>query len=52
MIHISHKQKEGNWLPSPENARFNLLLRIYKGEKEFLEHLRETPLPEIKIAKQ
>jgi hypothetical protein len=52
VIHISHKRKEGNWLPSPESARFNLVLRIYKGEKEFLETLSETPLPEIKIEKQ
>lgn len=52
VIHVSPQQKEGNWLPSPNNARFNLVLRIYKGEKDFLNQLSNTPLPELKIESQ
>ena len=48
-ITVSHKKQKGNWLPSPDNARFNLVLRIYKGDKNFLEHLSSTPLPFISI---
>ncbi len=49
-IVMSHNPKPGNWLPTPENARFNLLFRIYKGEAAFLENLEHTALPEIKKA--
>jgi hypothetical protein len=51
-IRISHKRQEGNWLPLPEDARFNLVLRIYRGEAEFIEHLHEASLPQIKLAQQ
>ncbi len=47
-IIVSHNSHEGNWLPSPENARFGFLFRIYRGEKEYLDHLSTSQLPEIK----
>ncbi len=47
-ITVSSKKQSGNWLPSPEGARFNLVMRIYKGKKDFVEHLNEVPLPSIK----
>lgn len=47
-ITVSSKKQNGNWLPSPEGARFNLVLRIYKGESNFVEHLNEVPLPSIR----
>jgi hypothetical protein len=50
-IILSNKEHNGNWLPTPANAQFNLLLRIYKGESEFLSRLSSTPLPGIKINK-
>ena len=50
-ITLSHKRKGANWLPTPEEAKFNLVLRIYKGESEFLSGLEETPLPVIKKVK-
>lgn len=51
-IGVSHHKKQGNWLPSPENAQFGLVLRIYRGEKDFIAKLDETPLPEIKITEK
>ena len=51
-IAVSNKEKQGNWLPSPDNGGFGLVLRIYRGEKDFIEQLDKTALPEIKIAKQ
>lgn len=47
-ITVSNKKQSGNWLPSPEDARFNLVLRIYKGERNFVAHLNEVPLPSIR----
>ncbi len=47
-ITVSNKKQSGNWLPSREGTRFNLVLRIYKGERNFVEHLNEVPLPSIK----
>ncbi len=49
-IAVSSKEKPGNWLPAPDDAQFGLVLRIYKGEKDFIEQLDTTALPEIKIA--
>lgn len=47
VIVISHTPKPGNWLPSPDHARFNLLLRIYRGNQSYLNSLQTTPLPQI-----
>lgn len=47
-ITLSSKRKGENWLPTPADSRFNLVLRIYKGEPGFLEQLESTPLPQIK----
>jgi hypothetical protein len=47
-IIISAKEQSGNWLPTPNNDRFGLLLRIYLGDKKFLSQLETAPLPEIK----
>ena len=51
-IVVSNKEKLGNWLPAPDNAGFGLVLRIYRGEKDFIQQLDKAALPEIKIAKQ
>jgi hypothetical protein len=50
-IQISATAKEGNWLPAPAASPFGLLLRIYQGEKGFMEKLSSTPLPELKMTK-
>lgn len=47
-IHLSHQPKAGHWLPTPKNAKFNLVLRIYRGETDFLSGLEHTALPTIK----
>jgi hypothetical protein len=48
-ITVSSEQHPGNWLPSPKDAGFSLVLRIYRGEKDFIAHLEEAVLPEIEI---
>lgn len=47
-ITLSRTKKGANWLPTPDYARFNVVLRIYKGESEFLSKLETTSLPVIK----
>lgn len=47
-ITLSATPKPGNWLPVTKGRRFNLLLRLYMGKPEFLEHLSSTPLPTLK----
>jgi hypothetical protein len=47
-ISISSSQKPGNWLPVKKDAPFRLVLRLYQGKKEFLEHLDNAGLPVIK----
>lgn len=47
-IHLSQEPKAGNWLPTPRHAKFNLVLRIYRGESNFLSGLEKTSLPTIK----
>ncbi len=49
-VTLSHEKKGANWLPTPDHAKFNVVLRIYKGESEYLSNLEKTPLPEIKRA--
>lgn len=48
-ISVSHQPRSGNWLPTPDHASFNLVLRIYKGNKHLLERLDTTSLPEITL---
>ncbi|MBK7149014.1 MAG: DUF1214 domain-containing protein [Bacteroidetes bacterium] len=48
IIHLSHKPKADNWLPTPKNAKFNLVLRIYRGESDFFSGLEKSSLPTIK----
>jgi hypothetical protein len=47
-IDISPSKKFGNWLPSKEGGRFNLVLRIYNGDKQFVSELQSASLPSIK----
>lgn len=47
-ITVSAIKQNGNWLPSKKDSRFNLVLRIYKGEKDFISKLSEVSLPVIK----
>jgi hypothetical protein len=47
-ITLSSNQKPGNWLPVKKDAPFRLVLRLYQGKKEFLEHLDNAHLPVIK----
>jgi hypothetical protein len=47
-IVISSEQKTGNWLPVKKDAPFRLVLRLYQGKKEFLEHLESANLPVIR----
>lgn len=49
-ITLSHNKKGVNWLPTPDHARFNMVMRIYKGESDFLSKLETTSLPVIKRA--
>lgn len=46
-IHIAYTQRNGNWLPAPKEGTFSLVLRIYKGEKTFVDSLSTTALPTI-----
>lgn len=47
-IMLSSDEQKGNWLPTPDKAEFNLLLRIYNGDSAFLKQLSVTPLPQVK----
>lgn len=47
-IHLSPTKKQGNWLPTPQKAKFYLVLRIYSGEADFLSSLESSTLPIIK----
>ena len=38
-------------LDAPNNAEFNLLLRIYNGDSAFLKQLSVTPLPQVNLNK-
>jgi hypothetical protein len=51
-ITLSHERKGTNWLPTPDHAKFDVVLRIYKGEYGFLSELERTPLPVIKKAEK
>ena len=47
-INVSATKQSGNWLPTADKKRFNLVLRIYKGDKAFIEKLDSISLPQIK----
>lgn len=47
-IHVSPNKQSGNWLPTADKKRFNLVLRIYKGDKALMEKLDSVSLPQIK----
>jgi len=47
-IELSSSQTNGNWLPTPKGKKFELVLRLYDGDKDFMEHLDKAVLPVIK----
>jgi hypothetical protein len=47
-ITISADKQAGNWLPVAKNKKFELVLRIYHGDNDFIEHLDKAALPELK----
>jgi hypothetical protein len=47
-IIISEAKQSGNWLPIEKDKRFNLVLRIYKGDEAFISQLSIVALPVIK----
>ena len=47
-IYLSAAKTEGNWLPIKKGEKFELLLRLYKGEKEFLQELDKANLPIVR----
>jgi hypothetical protein len=47
-IILSARRKVGNWLPLAKDVPFRLVLRLYQGNKDFLDHLDSAGLPVIK----
>jgi hypothetical protein len=47
-MYLSADKKEGNWLPLKRGSGFQLVLRIYHGQKAFMEGLDKTKLPVIR----
>lgn len=47
-IHISHRPQNGNWLPVAKGQRFNLLLRLYQSDEDFIENLSNASLPVVR----
>ena len=47
-IHLSADKSEGNWLPLKKGGKFQLVLRLYKGQKEFLNGLDKAKLPLVR----
>jgi hypothetical protein len=47
-IVMSSTSTSGNWLPVQNGKKFELVLRLYDGEKDFMEHLDKATLPYIK----
>ena len=47
-IHLSANKSEINWLPLKKGGKFQLVLRLYKGQKEFLNGLDKANLPLIR----
>jgi len=47
-IVMSNKPADGNWLPVQKGKKFELVLRLYDSDKDFMEHLDKAALPVIK----
>ena len=47
-IVMSNKPTDGNWLPVQKGKKFELVLRLYDSDKDFMEHLDKAALPVIK----
>ena len=47
-IYLSQGKSSPNWLPQQTGEKFELVLRIYKGQKEFMDNLDKARLPQIR----
>lgn len=47
-ITVSSEKSEGNWLPVIKNEKFELVLRLYQNDKDFLKNMKGQDLPVIK----
>ena len=47
-IYLSQGKSSANWLPLQTGKKFELVLRIYKGQKEFMDTLEKAKLPQIR----
>jgi hypothetical protein len=47
-IRLSADKKNDNWLPLKKDKKFQLVLRIYHGQKEFMNELDKAKLPVIR----
>ncbi len=47
-MHLSAYKTEDNWLPLKKGSGFQLVLRIYHGQKEFMDELDKAKLPVIR----
>ncbi len=48
IIRLSATEQDGNWLPLKKGGKFQLVLRIYKGQKDFMDGLDKASLPLIR----
>ena len=46
-MHISKTSKDKNWLPSGDNKKIVITLRMYNPSKEVYQDLTKVPLPQI-----
>ncbi len=46
-MHISKTKKAKNWLPSGDNEKLVITLRMYNPSEEVYQHLTKVPLPQI-----
>ena len=47
-ITVGSKPGSSNWLPLQKGKKFELVLRLYDGQKDFMGHLDKAALPVIK----
>ncbi len=47
-ITLSSTPANGNWLPTQKDKKFELVLRLYHGDEDFMNHLDKAVLPVIK----